>query len=145
MKYILILLILFSSKCYAQDNTIVLNLQLKAKTIKALAIPARSFTPGNFFNAYIKWYTHFKANLPNDNANVSIDTIPTTMIAALYNMALFDVKYQPIVADLVTSLTSKRNTNSLLDSLCTASEAKLTALQLQPITDGNKILTGTAN
>jgi hypothetical protein len=120
----------------------VLNLQLKAKTIKALAVPSRSFTQGTFFDAYIKWFTHFKANLPNDNANVSIDSIPTIMIAALYDIALFDVKYSTILDDLQTSLISKRGIDSELDGLCTASEAKLQQMIDDNILEGNKILTG---
>ncbi len=120
----------------------VSNLQLKAKTIKALAIPAKSFTVGTFFDAYLKWFTHFKANIPNDNANVTIDTIPTIMVAALYDIALFDVRYSTIVADLQTSLISKRSSDSELDTLCTASEAKLAQMIADNILEGNKILTG---
>jgi hypothetical protein len=120
----------------------VLNLQLKAKTIKALAIPSRSFTQGTFFDAYIKWFTHFKTNLPNDNANVNIDSIPMIMVAALYDITLFDIKYKTILDDFQTSLISKRNIDSVLDDLCSASEDKLTQMIADNILEGNKLLSG---
>jgi hypothetical protein len=64
------------------------------------------------------------------------------MVAALYDIALFDVKYSTIIADLQTSLISKRNTDSVLDDLCTASEVKLQEMIDDNILEGNKILTG---
>ncbi len=130
MKYsITLFILLIGLKSYSQDSSIITNLQLKAKTVRGVEVISRVFIDDKSFNAYLKWYNYFKANNPNDNANVTIDTIPTLMLSEIYGRVLFDVRYGEIVDDLQQSTTSKRTTNSYLDSLMTTHEQALQKLK----------------
>jgi hypothetical protein len=52
------------------------------------------------------------------------------------------VAHGDILSNFQNSLTSKRATNSLLDELCTALEARLTNIRSGKKSAGNKLLTG---
>lgn len=143
MKYliILILLIPLSENIYAQSgDSLVTNLQLKAGTIRTIAPVAKNIDARYSMKAFVKWYNQIKSSNPSDNANVTVDSIPSVMIAAIYDIVLFDVKYEDVLSDISGALTSKRATNSLLDVLCTASEARKTAYKLSAKTEGTELL-----
>lgn len=136
MKHTLIFFILLLGlKSYSQDTTIVTSLQLKAKTVRGLETISRVYTEVNFFEAYLKWYNHFKANNPNDNANVTIDSIPVLMLADIYGRILFDVRYGDIVDDVQQSTVSKRSANDYLDRLMTTHEVALQKMKDDLILD----------
>jgi hypothetical protein len=143
MKKIFILILLSASSGFAMSqsgNSLVTNLQLKAGTIRTIAPVARGLNERYSINAFIKWYNQIKAVNPSDNANVTVDSIPTLMVARIYEISLFDVKYDDVRSDISSALTSKRATNTLLDALCTAAEAALTRVKTEEKNKGTDLL-----
>lgn len=143
MKYliILILLIPLSANVYAQSgDSLVTNLQLKAGTIRTIAPVVKHLDTRYSLKTFVKWYNQIKASNPSDNANVTVDSISSVTIATIYEITLFDVKYEDVVSDISGALTSKRATNTLLDALCTAAEARKTAYKLAPKNEGTELL-----
>lgn len=129
----------------SQDSTIVTNLSMKAGTIRlivgTITINESSARP------FIKWSDTFIYNPPaNDNANVLIDTIETTFIAqcyqALLSMSAGNTEVDDFIGDFKTSIQSKRNQNTYLDSLCDALELSFINSFEAIKQRGNKMLTG---
>lgn len=139
MKKILLLL-LIGSGAYGQDSTIVLNVQLKAGTIRELAEMAKTRNEEAEFNVFLKWRTSFKAVNHSDNANVTTDTIPTVLVAEMYRL-LKDIKGVEL-DDFTTAIASKRNTNAYLDRLCDAIDAEFTSRDVSRKARGNKAMRG---
>lgn len=140
MKKILLAMLIISGVAGAQDSTIVLNVQLKAGTIRELAFIAKESLEDSHFNVFLKWRTSFKSTNHSDNENVTIDTIPTLLVAKMYSV-LHDTKGEAL-DDLTQSLISKRNTNDYLDSLCTSIEGVDTSKKANRRSLGNKMLRG---
>lgn len=143
MKYliIIILLIPLSANVSAQSgDSLVTNLQLKAGTIRTIAPVVKHLDTRYSLKTFVKWYNQIKASNPSDNANVTVDSISSVTIATIYEITLFDVKYEDVVSDISGALTSKRATNTLLDALCTAAEARKTAYKLAPKNEGTELL-----
>lgn len=140
MKKLFLAMLLISGVANAQDSTIVLNVQLKAGTIRELAEMAKSQTDDSHFNVFLKWRTSFKATNHSDNANVTTDTIPTVLVAEMYRF-LYGIKGTEL-DDFATSITSKRNTNAYLDRLCDTIEAEDTSKAAFRKTKGNIALRG---
>lgn len=132
-KLFIIITLALATDSYGQDSTIITNVQFKAITIRTLETAARNIQYSGAFESYLKWYNNFKQNNPADNANVTIDTIPVPMLAELYSIVLFDVRYQDVLDDFTQSLVSKRATNDYLDRLMTTHEDGLQAMKDQLI------------
>jgi hypothetical protein len=133
-------MLLMSVSSAAQDSTIVLNVQLKAGTIRELAEMTKSRTDDAHFNVYLKWRTSFKATNHSDNANVTTDTIPTVLVADMYRL-LKDIKGSDL-DDFSTAINPKRNTNAYLDRLCDAIDAEFLSRDSLRKSRGNRSLRG---
>lgn len=143
MKKFFLLVLLTTSTMFAihaqSGDSLVTNLQLKAGTIRTIAPVAQKMNIDYSLKAFTKWYANLKASNPSNNANVTIDSIPTLMIATLYEIVLFDVKYANVLQDIETAVNSKRNSNELLDALCTEAESRLAAYKEEPLIAGTKL------
>jgi hypothetical protein len=130
MKYIILFILLIPLVGLSQDSTIT-NLQLRARTIKVLAAFANQSGDTSMVKAFLAWNVEFKTNNPADNANVTIATAKTVDVAKMYGYLLaLPAGYHVVedfVGDFKTSIQSKRNTNPLLDGLCTTLESQMTA------------------
>lgn len=141
-KILLITSLLIGLNTFSQDSTWVENWQLQAGTWRTIAEDFKSNAQFTDFISFIKIFNSFKAANHSDNAPVNLDSIPTVMVAILYEKVLFDVAYGDILSNFQSSLTSKRNNNSFLNRLCNALEARLTSIRSGKKAAGNKLLTG---
>lgn len=144
MKHLFLLVLLTTSTMFAihaqSGDSLVTNLQLKAGTIRTIAPVAKTIDTRYSLKTFVKWYSQIKASNPSDNANVTVDSISSVMIATIYEITLFDVKYEDVVSDISGALISKRATNTLLDALCTAAESRKTAYKAAPKNEGTELL-----
>lgn len=144
MKKFFLLILMTTSVIFAiqaqSGDSLVTNLQLKAGTIRTIAPVVKHLDTRYSLKTFVKWYNQIKASNPSDNANVTVDSISSVTIATIYEITLFDVKYEDVVSDISGALTSKRATNTLLDALCTAAEARKTAYKLAPKNEGTELL-----
>lgn len=133
MKYIIILLLLVPFTSRSQDNNIITNLQLKGGTIKLIVAVLEDNGMHNdtsLLNLYHKWYVDYTdGTVPTDNANVTISTTKTVNIISIYRLLLRlpagYVNGTNFLTDFTTSLQSKRNTNSILDTGMTSLESTM--------------------
>lgn len=140
-KILLIIALLIGLNSFSQSPWVT-NWQLQAGTWRTIAEDFKSNAQFSDFVAFIKVFNNFKGNNHNDNVPITLDSIPTVMVAILYEKVLFDVAYGDILENFQTSLTSKRGTNSLLNTLCTALETRLNNMRSGKKAAGNKLLTG---
>lgn len=140
-KTFIVIALLIGLNSFGQSPWVT-NWQLQAGTWRTIAEDFKSNSQFSDFIGFIKIFNSFKATNHADNANVTLDSIPTEMVALLYERVLFDVAYGDILSNFQNSLTSKRATNTLLDGLCTALEARLAAIRASKKSGGNKLLTG---
>lgn len=124
-------------------DTIVINLNLRYSTIKTLANQVKISDVGKYFKVFTKWSATIKGGTePADNANVQVDTIHTLLVVSLYEFLNANPSLKVALNDFKTSITSKRNTNSYLDSLCTATETRYSNMEADLKTYGRKLLLG---
>lgn len=140
-KILLIISLLIGLNTFSQSPWVT-NWQLQAGTWRTIAEDFKSNSQFSDFVAFIKIFNSFRATNHADAANVTLDSIPTVMVAILYEKVLFDVAYGDILSNFQNSLTSKRATNTLLDGLCNALEARLVTMRSGKKAAGNKLLTG---
>lgn len=123
-------------------DTIVINLNLKYKTIKCLAERTKNSPTEIFFKVFLKWRTTIRSSEPSDNSNVQTDTIHTVVVADMYEFLMGTPILKDALTEFKSSITSKRNTNSYLDSLCTAIEARYLAAEEVLKATGRRLLLG---
>lgn len=128
-KVLLTLFILIPVALMAQDSVIT-NLQLRARTIKLIATLAKESQDTSFVKTFLAWNVEFKTNNPVDNANVTIASARTVDVANMYNYLLSLPtglnEIEDFIGDFKTSIASFRATNSLLDGLCDILESNFT-------------------
>ena len=140
-------IIILSLGAKAQDSLWVTSLNLKAGTIKLIVSNIR--IDETTARTYLKWSPSFASN-PNNNSNVSVDSIRVTLLASIYQN-LMDLPGGLIkqgadyVNDFTTSIQSKRNGNTFLDRLCTNIESFYSLRYTNNLTIGNNLLKGTSN
>jgi hypothetical protein len=139
-KIIFFLLIITHINGNCQDSLWITNFNLKAGTIRLTLSTLRidQVTAVTLF----KWNAGLASN-PGDNANVQIDSIPTTTVASIYSL-LMDypsglVKHADFINDFRTSIQSKRNANSYLNFLCTIVETFYTNKYTDMRSTGDRI------
>lgn len=136
MKPLLITILLFvSSVCFSQDW--VTSLQMKVSTWKAIGVQFRNIQDSTTTAAFVKVFNSFKSK-PNDNSNLTLDSIPTLSLVLLYEVLLFNVGYAGALDDFQQSIQPKRNTNALLDARCDELEARFVALEANNILAGGR-------
>lgn len=144
MKQIIIsITLLLSINAFSQDTTKVKNLQMPARLIAYLA--SNIFVPSidSLFQVYIDLRPKFRIqNPPNANTLVTIDSIPTTELANLYNYTLSNSDGMGVSALMKARLVSARSANSYLDRLCTSYENFWTNKLTDLIASGQRLLLG---
>lgn len=134
-KLLTILILIIGINAYSQDW--VTNLQMQVGTWKAVGITFRGITDSATISSFNKVYASMKTK-PNNEANMTLDSIPTLSLVLLYETILFNVGYSSVLSDFQTSIQSKRNTNALLDARCDELEARLATLESQNIANGGQ-------
>jgi len=142
MKYILILL-LISSAATAQDSTKVKNLPIMVRQLEYIASQLINIDNDSLYQVYIDLRPKFRIkNAPTGNTLVTIDSIPTVELAALYNYCLSNSDGMGYGSQFKTTIASARTANSYLDRLCTAYELQWTERLIELRRNGRKLLTG---
>lgn len=125
-KILLALFILISGTATAQDSVIA-NLQLRARTIKLIAILAKQSDDTTMVKTFLSWNVQFKATNPNDNANVTIASALAVDVGKMYSFLLsLPVglnEVEDFVGDFKTSIQPFRVANAFLDAICDELEA----------------------
>lgn len=133
--FITIIVFFISSVCYSQDW--VTNLQMQAGTWKSVGITFKSINDSSTTVAFVKVFNSFKTK-PSNNSNVTLDSIPTLSLVAIYEYILFNVGFSGVLDDFQTSIQPKRATNAILDARCDELEARLAAIEASNILNGGK-------
>jgi hypothetical protein len=110
---------------------------MKVSTWKAVGVPFRGIQDSTTTSAFVKVFNSFKAK-PNDNSNLSLDSIPTLSLVLLYEVLLFNIGYAAALDDFQQSIQPKRNTNELLDARCDELEARYATLEASNILNGGR-------
>lgn len=144
MKKILIILLLFISCTAIAQDSVIANLQLRARTIKLIAILAKQSEDTTMVKTFLSWNVQFKTNNPTDNANVTISSARTVDVGRMYNYLLsLPVglnEVEDFIGDFKTSITPFRVANSLLDNICDELEATQILLLNDYKTKGSQFL-----
>jgi hypothetical protein len=142
MKYILILL-LISSAATAQDTATVRNLRIMVRQLEYVALQLVNIDNDSLYQVYIDLRPKFRVkNPPTGNTLVTIDSIPTVELAALYNYCLSNSDGMSYGGQFKATITAARAKNSYLDRLCTAYELQWTERLIELRRNGRKLLTG---
>lgn len=142
MKYILILL-LISSAASAQDSTKIKNLPIMVRQLEYIASQLVNIDDDSLYQVYIDLRTKFRgANPPQGNTLVTIDSIPTTDLADIYNYCLSNSDGMGYGSQFKTTIAAARAANSYLNRLCTAYENAWQERLIQLRLNGRKILRG---
>ena len=142
MKYILILL-LISSAATAQDTLTVRNLPIMVRQLEYIASQLTNIDDDSLYQVYIDLRPKFRIkNPPTGNTLVTIDSIPTVELAALYNYCLSNSDGMGYGSQFKTTIAAARAKNSYLNRLCTAYELQWTERLIQLRLNGRKLLTG---
>ena len=113
---------------YAPGDTIVTNLNVKAYVVNTIMAKLELGTEIKQLNTFLKYVPEYRdGSIPNDNSNVNIDTIYTDVLILIYEKLRYDVFTQAAFADFTSDITSKRNTNTILDVGCDAIDASFIA------------------
>lgn len=117
-KIILILFLLISTLGKAQDTTIA-TLSIRASLVEVVA----GFVRGNDDTAYVnllyKWASYYRTNgVPPGSTQVSVDSVPVNVIAAIYRRASnFSQGSTEVLTPLQADILTIRNGNAYLDRL----------------------------
>jgi hypothetical protein len=142
MKYIFILL-LISSAASAQDSTTVRKLPIMVRQLEYIASQLTNIENDSLYQVYIDLRPKFRIrNPPTGNALVTIDSIPTVELAALYNYCLSNSDGMSYGGQFKATITAARAKNNYLDRLCTAYELQWTERLIELRKNGRKLLTG---
>lgn len=142
-KLFSILLISISFCAAAQDTLKVKNLQLQAKTLELVAPSLMNAANDSLFQVYIDLRPKFRGNNPPTGTTlVTVDSIPTLELAAIYYRALASPESLNLGGQLKAQLTTARSTNTFLNKLLTDIEAEWTDRVTQARLSGRKILRG---
>jgi hypothetical protein len=136
MKYLLFMLFFFIAISSYSQNWVT-NLQMQVGTWKAIGVPFRNIQDSSTTASFVKVFNLFKTK-PNNNANVTLDSIPTLSLVFLYEYVLFNIGYSSVLLDFQTSIQPKRVTNALLDARCDELEARLSSVEANNIISGGK-------
>jgi hypothetical protein len=142
MKYILILL-LISSAASAQDSTTVRNLKIMVRQLEYVTSQLTNIDNDSLYQVYIDLRPKFRIkNPPTGNTLVTIDSIPTVELAALYNYCLSNSDGMSYCNQFKATIAAARAKNSYLNRLCTAYELQWTERLIELRRNGRKLLTG---
>ena len=142
MKYILILL-LISSAATAQDTLTVRNLPIMVRQLEYIASQLTNIDDDSLYQVYIDLRPKFRIkNPPTGNTLVTIDSIPTVELAALYNYCLSNSDGMGYGSQFKATIAAARAANSYLNRLCTAYELQWTERLIELRKNGRKLLTG---
>lgn len=142
MKYLLILLLL-PAVCAGQSDTIVTNLNIQASVLNASATFLKDHPDPHAFNALLKFSVDFRdGSIPNDASNVNIDTVYTDILISMYSFLRESIYTQTAFDDFASDITSKRNTNTRLDTGCDDIDSRFAAGVLRIAVAGKKFLVG---
>lgn len=138
-----ILIIFISARSFAQDTTKVKGLQLQARLIEYLAPIIMNPDNDSLYQVYIDLRPKFRiANPPTGTTLVTIDSIPTLDLAALYNYALSNSDGLSQGNTFKIQLTSVRAANAYLERLCNDHELYWTDKLADLRKAGRKLLKG---
>lgn len=143
-KIIFAIAMLISISAKAQtDSTKVKGLQIMCRQLEYVTPLLMNPDNDSLYQVYIDLRPKFRiANPPGGNTLVTIDSIPTTELANLYNYTLSNNDGMGYGNQFKNTIASARVANSYLDRLCTAYEAfwteRLQALRLA----GRRLLRG---
>ncbi len=97
----------------------------------------------SLYQVYIDLRPKFRIkNPPTGNTLVTIDSIPTVELAALYNYCLSNSDGMGYGSQFKATIASARAKNSYLDRLCTVYELQWTERLIELRKNGRKLLTG---
>lgn len=142
MKNILMIPMLFCI-AYAQDSTKIKSIQLQARLLEYL-IP-QIFQPANdsLFQVYQDLRPKFRIQSPPSGTTlVTIDSIPTTELATLYNYTLSQADGLGVSSIMKTQIATARSGNSYLDRLCTGYETFWSQVLTTMRLSGRRLLIG---
>lgn len=144
-KYLFILSVFISINFVskAQADTIVTNLNVKASVLNTVATFLKGNDDVRALNALLKFSVEYRdGTIPNDNANVNIDTVYTDVLIIMYGFLRENVHMQTAFSDFASDITSKRNTNSRLDAGCDLIDTGFSARATAIAVAGKKYLVG---
>jgi hypothetical protein len=142
MKYI-ILLLLISSAASAQDSTTIRNLPIMVRQLEYVTSQLINIDNDSLYQVYIDLRPKFRIkNPPTGNTLVTIDSIPTVDLAALYNYCLSNSDGMGYGSQFKATIAGARSANSYLNRLCTAYELQWTERLIELRNNGRKLLTG---
>lgn len=144
MKKILpIITLLICSISHSQDSTIV-TLSIKARLVQTLTPFVRANDDTASVNLMNRWIKKYEVTPnPSGTTQISVDSIATTVVAALYSKALSWPQGAPSVGnDFASDINAIRTANSYLDRLCDAIDLAFTNELNEARLKGRKLLTG---
>ncbi len=139
---IIVLLCMRAFTVFAQDSTKVVNVSLQARIIEYFANVMKDPANDDRFTVFLKWRTALRSTKATGTAAVLTDTIPTVVLADMYDIALASEEGFGVAALLKTQIAAKRAANSYLNRLCTNIEDAYTAILTRRRLDGRKLLLG---
>jgi hypothetical protein len=144
-KIFLIFIILSFSRVYSQDTTVITNIQMKVKTAKAVSNIILYEAAGNlnpqYFKTYLKLYDVLLNTKPDNEADLTIDTLSVSITDIIYTRMLFDWRYGLVFPDFKNSISAERAKNQNLDRLLNSHDSYYNTEQLKIIGEADKIAT----
>lgn len=139
----IILLLIVTITVKSQDTTKVKSLQLQNRIIEYLIPQIMQPNNDSLFQVYVDLRPKYRiASPPTGTTLVTIDSIPTTELANLYNYALSQPDGMGASLLLKAQIATARAGNTYLDRLCTALETVWSNQLINMRIAGRKILRG---
>jgi hypothetical protein len=138
-----LIFLLISSAATAQDSTKVKNLPIMVRQLEYIASQLVNIDDDSLYQVYIDLRPKFRIpNPPTGNTLVTIDSIPTTDLAAIYNYCLSNSDGMGYGSQFKATIASARAANSYLNRLCTEYELQWSERLLQLRLNGRRLLRG---
>lgn len=143
MKKLLILFLFIPFLGKSQDSTIV-TLSIKARLVQTLTPFVRNNDDTAYVNLLNRWIKKYETTPnPSGTLQISVDSIATTVVAALYARALSWPQGAPSVgSDFAGDINTIRTANTYLDRLCDAIDAAFTNELTEARLRGRRLLIG---
>ena len=142
-KVIALALVIISLTAQAQDSTKIKGLQLQVRLIEYLVVNIMNPDNDSLFQVYQDLRPKFRINNPPSGTTlVTIDSIPTTELANLYNYVLSNSEGISMGNVMKTQIATARTANSYLDRLCNAFETLYSDRLATMRISGRKLLRG---